>query len=106
VKASQRKHACQAGGHGYGEEYMDCLRLLTRERDAKPFIKAMAHSHPWTAGFDYEDIADTLERMKDCNAFEKSRVQIKIPAASCGVSGADKTMRLTGVRHEMKAIGV
>jgi hypothetical protein len=62
----------------YREEYMDCLRLLTRERDPKPFIKAMAHIHRWTAGFDYENIADTLERMKACNAFEKSRVQFKL----------------------------
>jgi hypothetical protein len=32
------------------EEHMDGLRLLTRDRDPKPFIKAMAHIHQWTAG--------------------------------------------------------
>lgn len=62
----------------YREEYMDCLRLLTRQRDPKPFIKAMVHIHQWTAGFDYEDIADTIKQMTQCNAFEKSRVQFKL----------------------------
>ena len=62
----------------YREEYMDCLRLLTRERDPKPFIKAMVHIHQWTAGFDYEDIAGTIKQMAQCNAFEKSRVQFKL----------------------------
>jgi hypothetical protein len=47
----------------YREEYMDCLRLLTRERDPKPFIKAMTHIHQWTAGFDYEDMAGTIKQM-------------------------------------------
>lgn len=62
----------------YREEYMDCLRVLTRERNPKPFIKAMVNIHQWTAAFDYENIADTIEKMKACNAFEKSRVQFKL----------------------------
>jgi hypothetical protein len=62
----------------YRKEYMDCLRLLTRERDPKPLIKAMTHTLQWTPGFDYEDIAGTIKQMTKCNAFEKSRVQFNL----------------------------
>lgn len=67
----------------YREEYLDCLRVLTREGDPKPFLNAMQWIQAWTAAFDYEDLDRTIEAMAACNAFERSRVQHKllVPAA-------------------------
>lgn len=59
----------------FREEYLDCLRVLTREGNPAPFLDAMQHIHAWTAAFDYEDIDQVIADMKACNAFEKSRVQ-------------------------------
>jgi hypothetical protein len=57
----------------FREEYLDCLRVLTREGSPKPFLDAMQHIHEWTAAFDYEDLDKVIADMKACNAFEKSR---------------------------------
>ncbi len=67
----------------FREEYLDCLRVLTRNGDPSPFIGAMQKVHEWTAAFDYEDLDQVIAEMKACNAFEKSRVQFKLltPAA-------------------------
>lgn len=62
----------------FREEYLDCLRVLTREGDPAPFMQAMQHIHEWTAAFDYEDIDKVIADMRACNAFEKSRTQFKL----------------------------
>ncbi len=62
----------------YREEYLDCLRVLTREGDAEPFLDAMQHAHRWTAAFDYENLDDVIAAMAACNAFEKSRTRHKL----------------------------
>lgn len=62
----------------FREEYLDCLRVLTREGDSTPFLDAMQRIHVWTAAFDYEDLDRVIEEMKACNAFEKSRLQYKL----------------------------
>lgn len=59
----------------FREEYLDCLRVLTREGDPKPFLDAMQHLHAWTAAFDYDDLDRVIADMKACNAFEKSRIR-------------------------------
>ncbi len=62
----------------FREEYLDCLRVLTRNGDPAPFIAAMLKVHQWTAAFDYEDLDRVIDEMRTCNAFEKSRVQFKL----------------------------
>ncbi|MFT4102567.1 MAG: Fic family protein [Burkholderiaceae bacterium] len=62
----------------FREEYLDCLRVLTREGDPKPFLDAMQWIHEWTAAFDYENLDQVIADMRACNAFEKSRVQYKL----------------------------
>ncbi len=62
----------------YREEYLDCLRVLTREGEAGPFLTAMQRIHAWTAAFDYGDLDRVIDRMKACNAFERSRAQYKL----------------------------
>ena len=62
----------------FREEYLDCLRVLTRERDPMPFIAAMQKIQVWTATFSYEDIDGAIGAMKACNAFERSRVQFQL----------------------------
>jgi Fic family protein len=62
----------------FREEYLDCLRVLTRDGTAAPFIKAMQKIQAWTATFDYQDIDTVIEQMKKCNAFERSRTQFKL----------------------------
>ena len=62
----------------FREEYLDCLRVLTREGNPQPFLGAMQHIHEWTAAFHYENLDKAIEDMKACNAFEKSRTQYKL----------------------------
>jgi Fic family protein len=62
----------------FRDEYLDCLRVLTREEDPAPYLSAMQKIHEWTAAFDYEDIDKVIEQMKACNAFEKSLVRHKL----------------------------
>lgn len=62
----------------YREEYLDCLRALSRQGDPAPLIEALQKIHVWTAAFDYESIDDTIEAMRACNAFERSRIQFKL----------------------------
>lgn len=62
----------------FREEYLDCLRVLTREGNPKPFLDAMQRIHEWTAAFDYEDLDTVIAEMKACNAFEKSRIYHKL----------------------------
>ncbi len=57
----------------FRDEYLDCLRVLTREGQPRPFLDAMQKIHEWTAAFDYEDLDKVIADMKACNAFEKSR---------------------------------
>ena len=74
----------------FREEYLDCLRVLTREGEPAPFLKAMQLIHRWSAAFDYEDIDRTIAAMHESNAFEKSRVQHKLlfPAKSSSETAA------------------
>lgn len=62
----------------FREEYLDCLRVLTREGELRPFLDAMQWVHQWTAAFDYENLDKVIAEMQLCNAFEKSRVQHKL----------------------------
>lgn len=62
----------------FREEYLDCLRVLTRQGDPVPFVQAMQHIHAWTAAFNYDDLDRVLAQMAACNAFEKSRIQYKL----------------------------
>lgn len=62
----------------FREEYLDCLRVLIREGNPIPFIAEMQKIQIWTAAFDYENIDDVIETMKNCNAFERSLVRFQL----------------------------
>ncbi len=62
----------------YREEYLDCLRNLTRAADPVPYMNAMQRIHEWTAAFDYEDLDSVIAMMTRCNAFERSPIQYKL----------------------------
>ena len=62
----------------FREEYLDCLRVLTRTAESRPFLEAMQKIHAWTAAFDYEDIDAVIALMQQCHAFEKSRNEYKL----------------------------
>lgn len=62
----------------FREEYMDCLRVLTREGNPTPFVTAMQKIQDWSATFDYEDLDAVIDSMKACNAFERSLVEFRL----------------------------
>lgn len=62
----------------FREEYLDCLRVLTRSGDAQPFIRAMQMTRRWSAAFDYEDLDRAIAAMRVTNAFEKSATRYKL----------------------------
>ena len=62
----------------FREEYLDCLRVLTREHEPAPFISAMQKIQDWTAAFDFQNLDRVIDAMTSCNAFERSRVQFQL----------------------------
>lgn len=62
----------------FREEYLDCLRVLSRQVDPKPFLDAMQWIHEWSAAFDYEDLDETIAAMAQCSAFERSPAKFKL----------------------------
>jgi Fic/DOC family len=62
----------------FREEYLDCLRVLTRSHDPAPFIAAMQKIQAWTAAFDYQNMDQVISTMQRCHAFERSRVQYEL----------------------------
>jgi hypothetical protein len=62
----------------FREEYLDCLRVLTRDGNPGPYVAAMQKIQAWTAAFDYQDLDRVIATMKACNAFERSRVQFQL----------------------------
>lgn len=62
----------------FREEYLDCLRVLSRSGNPVPFIAAMQKIHGWTAAFDYQSLDGVIDKLKACNAFERSRVQFQL----------------------------
>lgn len=62
----------------FREEYLDCLRVLTRDGNPEPFLTAMQKIHHWSSAFSYENLDDVIATMKACNAFERSLVQFKL----------------------------
>lgn len=62
----------------YREQYLDCLRALTRGGDPEPFIKAMCHIHDWSSRFRYDDLDQVIAQMRHCNAFERSLNQFRL----------------------------
>jgi hypothetical protein len=64
----------------FREEYLDCLRVLSRSGNPVPFIAAMQKIQGWTAAFDYQSLDGVIEKLTACNAFERSRVQFQLLA--------------------------
>lgn len=62
----------------FREEYLDCLRVLTRQGKPEAFINAMQKIQQWSAEFDYTDLDHVISLMLACNAFEKSRGQYQL----------------------------
>lgn len=62
----------------FRDEYLDCLRVLSREGNPAPFISAMQRIQAWSAAFEYDDLDAVIESMKQCNALERSLVQYRL----------------------------
>lgn len=62
----------------FRDEYLDCLRVLSREGNSAPFLGAMQKIQAWSAAFDYENLDAVIAEMKRCNAFERSRVEYRL----------------------------
>ena len=62
----------------YREQYLDCLRVLTRDCLPTPFLKVMSDILVWTSKFDYQDLDRVIADLKHCNAFERSLTQFKL----------------------------
>ncbi len=62
----------------YREQYLDCLRVLTRDRQPGPFLKAMSDILVWTSKFNYQDLDAVIAELERCHAFERSLTQFKL----------------------------
>lgn len=62
----------------YREQYLDCLRELTRAARIEPYLAAMTDIQRWTAAFTYGDLDAAINSMRQCNAFERSLVKHRL----------------------------
>lgn len=62
----------------FRENYLDCLRVLTREGDPSPFVKSMIEIQDWSSAFEYENLSQVIDDMSLCNAFQRSLVEYKL----------------------------
>lgn len=62
----------------FHEEYVDCLRQLSRQNSPNSLIRALALMQQWTVAFDYTDVNALIEAVRRTNALERSRVQFRL----------------------------
>lgn len=65
------------------DEYLDCLRALTRAGDPAPFVNLMVRMQAWTASLPYANLGELIGAVKASNALEENRTQFRLltPAA-------------------------
>ena len=65
------------------DEYLDCLRALTRAGDPVPFVNFMVRMQAWTANLPYANLDELVGAVKASNALEENRTQFRLltPAA-------------------------
>jgi len=55
----------------FRQDYLDGLRMFSRQGDASVFIKAMRYAHDFTASIDFADYAQAKRQLTEANAFEE-----------------------------------
>ncbi len=60
------------------EEYVDCLRVMTRSANPKPYVDFMVRLQRWSASYDYRDLEAVISAMRLCHAMEENPVQYKL----------------------------
>ena len=60
------------------EDYLACLRVLTREKDPAPFVKLMVGLQSWTASMRYEILRDLVRAIRNTNALEEDRTKYQL----------------------------
>lgn len=56
----------------YREQYLDTLRLISRQENLPPFLKVMQHLQQWTSLFDYRNADALIAAVRSTNALEDS----------------------------------
>lgn len=66
----------------FRHDYLDGLRMLSRQDDPSVFIKAMRYAHDFTASIDFADYEDAKRQLTDAHAFDEpeSMRRLQIPA--------------------------
>lgn len=66
----------------FRQDYLDGLRMLTRQDDATVFIKAMRYAHDFSASIDFSDYGDAKRQLEEANAFSEpdSAHRLQVPA--------------------------
>lgn len=55
----------------FRQDYLDGLRLLSRQDDASVYIKAMRYAHDFTASVDFSDYVEAKRQLTQANAFDE-----------------------------------
>ncbi|MYM65557.1 cell filamentation protein Fic [Pseudoduganella sp. FT55W] len=70
-------------------QYIDCVRVLTRQNQPAEFVRSLAKMARWCAQFNYADLDLLLAQLKQSNALEESpaRYQLLNVDGSRGLAG-------------------
>ena len=61
------------------ETYLDTLRVLTRERDPVPFVKAMVELQNWTFQLDFrQELGALIQSVRSTNGLERSLTHFRL----------------------------
>lgn len=55
----------------FRNDYLDGLRMLSRQDEPRVLIKAMRYAHDFTASIDYSDYATMKAQLTEANAFNE-----------------------------------
>ncbi len=62
----------------FHEEYVDCLRQLSRHDDPSGLVRALSLMQHWTVAFDYLDVNALIEAVRRTQALERSRSRFRL----------------------------
>jgi hypothetical protein len=53
-------------------QYVDCARRLTNNNDPEGFVRSLSKMAVWCSQFNYENLPDLIQDLRNCNAMEDS----------------------------------
>jgi Fic/DOC family len=76
----------------FRDDYVGALRVMTRQQDPEPLIKALSYAQRFVSEVPYDDLDEAIELMTRCNAFQEDDneedLRLRLPSMIPGAAGS------------------